>query len=654
MGPAGASGVCGGSASGREATLSRLHTGGFNAPLLSRRCWSRLCVVVALVAAGMVSPLVIAVSPAAAYSALLPPRLCSTGAIPCIQQPIVGGRGYDGNPVKIDMPTFRRETVDVHSLYNGEVTFSISDPGTAPAGYALRPPLWNVTIALTPIDAEPGASLFYMQQKDSCDGRPTCTYVSTASDMKSGWYKAGDAVNLTLVYQQACPPSLNLVQGCTATESESAVYVPQLSEKAPPLVRMATAGAGLTTKAIAIAFDPYGEPLSLSWDFGDGSAQVPGTLGSVIAHTYAEIGDYQVTARVLTADGRNQVSSLSSRILPPKPRVLAFSMVPPPNNGVPAVASGLVQGWPAGAVAIAHMWDTGCPSDPTSVAARSSQVSSSFVAVASDGSINIALGFVQPGVNAVVIEATTYLSVGGRGVLVDRISDCFTAIGAATPTAAPTLAGATEIPVDASSVPIGDIALIDSGTQAERRLVTGHGSLIVAPLTSAHPAGVPVVDLGAPLPAYVVPPPPADPPPPSPFVGTVPAGASYVALVPARLLDTRTDPSSSTVDGQGLGAGLAAAGSVTEIQVTGRAGVPADAAAVALNVTVTDAQAAGYVTVFPCGSPRPTASTLNFVTGSTIPNGAIAKIGVNGKVCLYANNATDLIADVTGYFPASQ
>ena len=107
------------------------------------------------------------------------------------------------------------------------------------------------------------------------------------------------------------------------------------------------------------------------------------------------------------------------------------------------------------------------------------------------------------------------------------------------------------------------------------------------------------------------------------------------------------------MDGGGLGAGLAAAGSVTEIQVTGRAGVPADAAAAALNVTVTEAQGAGYVTVFPCGSPRPTASTLNFVAGSTIPNGAIAKIGVNGKICLYANSATHLIADIAGYFPAN-
>ncbi|MDP9463854.1 MAG: fibronectin type III domain-containing protein, partial [Actinomycetota bacterium] len=48
-----------------------------------------------------------------------------------------------------------------------------------------------------------------------------------------------------------------------------------------------------------------------------------------------------------------------------------------------------------------------------------------------------------------------------------------------------------------------------------------------------------------------------------------------VSLTPARLLDTRGP--SSTVDGAGAGAGPAAAGSITEVQVAGRGGVPTDA-----------------------------------------------------------------------------
>ena len=126
------------------------------------------------------------------------------------------------------------------------------------------------------------------------------------------------------------------------------------------------------------------------------------------------------------------------------------------------------------------------------------------------------------------------------------------------------------------------------------------------------------------------------------------ATSPYVPLLPARLLDTRGD--GTTVDGRGQAAGVQGLGSTTEVQVVGRAGVPANAAAAVLNVTVTEAQSAGYVTVWPCGSDRPNASNLNFVTGSTVPNNVISKIGVGGKVCLYVSQATHLLADVAGYF----
>lgn len=83
----------------------------------------------------------------------------------------------------------------------------------------------------------------------------------------------------------------------------------------------------------------------------------------------------------------------------------------------------------------------------------------------------------------------------------------------------------------------------------------------------------------------------------------------------------------------------------------GASGVPNNARAAVLNVTVTGAQGNGYVTVYPCGATRPITSNLNFVAGQTIPNAVIAKIGTDGKVCIYANVGTHLIADVNGYFP---
>ena len=132
--------------------------------------------------------------------------------------------------------------------------------------------------------------------------------------------------------------------------------------------------------------------------------------------------------------------------------------------------------------------------------------------------------------------------------------------------------------------------------------------------------------------------------------GAFPPSTSYEALNPARVLDTRQQP---TVDGQSSGAGIAAAGSVTTVKIAGRAGVPNDAGAVALNVTVTEPSVAGYASVYPCGTEPPTASSLNYTPGLTVPNAVLTKIGADGSVCIYTQNAAHLIADVNGYFPAA-
>jgi hypothetical protein len=127
------------------------------------------------------------------------------------------------------------------------------------------------------------------------------------------------------------------------------------------------------------------------------------------------------------------------------------------------------------------------------------------------------------------------------------------------------------------------------------------------------------------------------------FRGTTP----FAPLEPARLLDSR--PGAATIDGASAGIGLRPGDSVTELQVIGRGDVPGDATAVVLNVTVTEPQGNAFVTVFPCGSPRPNASNINYFTGLTIANLVIAKIGDDGKVCLYTLGAAHLIADVNAY-----
>jgi len=82
-------------------------------------------------------------------------------------------------------------------------------------------------------------------------------------------------------------------------------------------------------------------------------------------------------------------------------------------------------------------------------------------------------------------------------------------------------------------------------------------------------------------------------------------------------------------------------------------GVPANADAVIMNVTVTEPTADGFITVYPTGTARPTASNLNFVAGQNIANLVTAKVGTGGQVNIYnfAGN-THVLFDVVGYFPA--
>jgi Cysteine-rich secretory protein family len=118
-------------------------------------------------------------------------------------------------------------------------------------------------------------------------------------------------------------------------------------------------------------------------------------------------------------------------------------------------------------------------------------------------------------------------------------------------------------------------------------------------------------------------------------------GAALTPVVPARLLDTRA--------GTGGWFGPLGHTQAVNLGVAGRAGVPGNAVAVVLNVTVTDTLGAGYLTVYPCGGPVPVASNLNFMPGDTRANLVTVQLGANGDVCFYSYSRASVIADITGY-----
>ncbi|MFJ8685662.1 hypothetical protein [Micromonospora wenchangensis] len=114
------------------------------------------------------------------------------------------------------------------------------------------------------------------------------------------------------------------------------------------------------------------------------------------------------------------------------------------------------------------------------------------------------------------------------------------------------------------------------------------------------------------------------------------------------LLDTRT--------GVGGTAGTRAAGSETKVTALGVGGIPANGVrALLVDVTAINPTANTFLTVYPDGSDRPDASTINASAGQVLSNSAIVvTVGANGKIVVYNHSGnTHIKLDVQGYFTSS-
>ncbi|MHB1891293.1 MAG: beta strand repeat-containing protein, partial [Acidimicrobiales bacterium] len=126
---------------------------------------------------------------------------------------------------------------------------------------------------------------------------------------------------------------------------------------------------------------------------------------------------------------------------------------------------------------------------------------------------------------------------------------------------------------------------------------------------------------------------------------------------PVRIVDTRcaASPAPSFCSAESIpsaNAGLTTlgAGQSMTVQVTGIAGIPGTATAVAINVTVTNTTANGFLSVNPAATP-PTTSDLNWLAGETVPNLVIAKVSSAGTITIYNyTGSADVIVDVMGWY----
>jgi hypothetical protein len=133
------------------------------------------------------------------------------------------------------------------------------------------------------------------------------------------------------------------------------------------------------------------------------------------------------------------------------------------------------------------------------------------------------------------------------------------------------------------------------------------------------------------------------------------SGLVYTMIQPCRIIDTRVinakmDPNENyDYEASRPGGSFASQGGDA-----GDCGMPADPAAVVMNVTVVAAEGSGFLTVWPYGTPRPNTSSNNYSVGRNTGNEIISRqtIGNAADFSMYANRRVHVVADVVGYFAA--
>ncbi|MEO8367842.1 MAG: BACON domain-containing carbohydrate-binding protein [Candidatus Solibacter sp.] len=120
-------------------------------------------------------------------------------------------------------------------------------------------------------------------------------------------------------------------------------------------------------------------------------------------------------------------------------------------------------------------------------------------------------------------------------------------------------------------------------------------------------------------------------------------GLRFVPVTPCRIADTRG--ATGAFGGPNLAASVP-----RDFNVAGTCGVPANALAYSLNLTVVPLGSLGFLSVWPAGQAQPVVSTLNSGDGRIKANAALVPAGLNGAVTLFASNPTHAIVDINGYF----
>jgi uncharacterized repeat protein (TIGR02543 family) len=128
-----------------------------------------------------------------------------------------------------------------------------------------------------------------------------------------------------------------------------------------------------------------------------------------------------------------------------------------------------------------------------------------------------------------------------------------------------------------------------------------------------------------------------------------PLPVQFIPATPCRVVDTRNP--TGTFGGPAIPGGTAR--SFPLEQGGNPCGIPSNAIAYSLNVTVVPQTRLGYLTIWPTGDAQPLVSTLNSPDGRVKANAAIVPVGTpTGAVSVYVTDTTNAILDIDGYFTA--
>ena len=141
---------------------------------------------------------------------------------------------------------------------------------------------------------------------------------------------------------------------------------------------------------------------------------------------------------------------------------------------------------------------------------------------------------------------------------------------------------------------------------------------------------------------------------PAALLGDADKDFVYTPITPCRIVDTRNAGGKIT---GGNSRGFSAHGSNMSGQGGNAAGCTQNGngdvfAGYVFNITVTQPNNGGFLTVYAQGDPRPNASILNYTGNATVANSTIVKTGylVGSDFRIYTSTTAHVIVDVMGYF----